>query len=323
VSARPKLLDEPAPDEAPVEGRRSEPKKERPGRLRRRDALVAYAMISPAACFFVVFILAPTIGALVLSFYRFDLLTPPEPAGLDNYRILFTDQVTVTVLVNTFVFTFWAVLLHVVPGLALAIAVNRPIGSKLKYFLRTSYFFPLLVSWSAVALIWRYTLDPNFGIFHYYAQQFSSTMPNFLTSPTWAMPALIFIDLWKTIGFTFIILLAGLQTVPRRLYEAALIDGAGAFRRFWNVTLPMMSPTLLFVLVITFIGAFQLFEPMFIITEGGPGNATRTIVMHIYETGFRRFQMGYASTLAIVVLAVVMVVTLLQLWASRYWVHHD
>src|SRR5699024_303566 len=128
---------------------------------------------------------------------------------------------------------------------------------------------------------------------------------------------------WHTIGFTFIILLAGLQGIPQTLYEAASVDGAGAFHRFWNITIPMLSPTLFFASVITFIGAFQIFEPMFIMTQGGPGDTTLSIVMHVYETGFRRFEMGYASALALVVFVVILIVTLIQMALSRYWVFHE
>jgi ABC-type sugar transport system permease subunit len=137
------------------------------------------------------------------------------------------------------------------------------------------------------------------------------------------MPALIGVDLWRTIGFTFIIVLAGLQGVSPQLHEAAMIDGAGSVNRFWNITVPLISPTLFFIFVINFIGAFQIFEPMYIMTHGGPRDSTRSIVMHIYETGFRSFEMGMASALALVVFVVIMLVTMLQLIVGRYWVHTE
>jgi multiple sugar transport system permease protein len=137
------------------------------------------------------------------------------------------------------------------------------------------------------------------------------------------MAALLGVDLWRTLGFTFIILLAGLQGVPQSLYEAAMLDGAGSVRRFLNVTIPMISPTLFFVLVLNFIGAFQIFEPMFIMTNGGPANSTRSLVQHIFETGFRNFEMGYASALAIVVFVVIMAATAVQFALGRLWVSYD
>jgi multiple sugar transport system permease protein len=179
------------------------------------------------------------------------------------------------------------------------------------------------MSYASVALLWKFALDPSFGFINYYLGLLHIAAPAWLLSPRWAMPALIFVDLWHTLGFTFIILLAGLQGVPTYLQEAARIDGAGAWQRLWNVTIPMLSPTLFFASVITFIGAFQIFEPMFIMTNGGPGNATLSVVMQIYETGFRSFEMGYASTNALIVFVVIMIVTLVQLWISRYWVNYD
>lgn len=138
-----------------------------------------------------------------------------------------------------------------------------------------------------------------------------------------ALLALIAVDLWRTIGFTFVILLAGLSSAPPHFYEAAHLDGANAWKRFVNITLPMMSPTLLFACIITVVGAFQIFDPMFVMTSGGPGTATTSIVLYIYQTGFQSFQMGYAATLALVVFVVIMALTVIQLNLSRYWVHYE
>jgi multiple sugar transport system permease protein len=293
-------------------------------RLRNRERIAGYLFLSPSILLFLVFIAGPLLGAMVLSLFSWDMFSDPEWVGLDNFRNLANDMTARAAIRNTFVFTFWSVVLHLGPGLLLALAVNRGMPYYLNYFLRTAYFFPLLVSWAAVALIWAYILDPNFGFITYYLRQAGvEDAPIFLVDPDWAMPAILAVDLWKTIGFTFIILLAGLQGIPNQLYEAAAIDGAGAVRKFWDITIPMLSPTLFFASVITFIGAFQIFEPMFIMTRGGPGDRTLSIVQHIYETGFRRFEMGYASALALVVFAVIMVVTLFQVRLSRYWVFHE
>ncbi len=294
-----------------------------PWRPSRRETVAGYLFLSPAILLFLVFIAGPLGGAIVLSLFEWDLLTPARYVGLQNYRELFRDDEARTAIVNSFVFTFWSIVLHLGLGMLLALAVSRTMSPVLRYFLRTAFFFPLLISWAAVSLIWLYILDPSFGFFNYYVEQVGLTPESWLVSPTWAMPAIILVDLWHTIGFTFIILVAGLQGVPGHLYEAAMIDGAGPLRRFWNVTIPMLTPTLFFVVVLNFIGAFQIFEPMFIMTQGGPGDATKSIVFQIYETGFRSFEMGYASALALVIFVVIMIVTLLQLRLSRYWVHHD
>jgi multiple sugar transport system permease protein len=192
----------------------------------------------------------------------------------------------------------------------------------LSYFVRTALFFPFLISWAAVALLWKYVLDPTFGIFSYYLGKIGIEAPGWFTDPDWALPSIIGIDFWHTIGYTFLIMLAGLQTVPTEMSEAARVDGAGRVKAFFYVTLPLMTPTLFFASVITFIGAFQIFDPVQIITGGGPNDSTITAVMYLYQTGFQAFQIGYASTIALVVFAVIMLVTLLQFWGSRKWVHN-
>jgi multiple sugar transport system permease protein len=294
-----------------------------PAAVRRREAIVAYALLSPAIILFLVFIAGPLVGAIVLSFYEWDLLTDAEFVGLDNYRKLFNDSSALAAVRNTFVFAFWSLITHVGFGLLLALMVQRSIPGILKYVFRTAIFFPVIMSWASVSLIWLFILDPNFGFINYYLEQLGIPTKSWLLMPDTALPAIIIVDLWKTIGFTFIILLAGLQSVPEHLHEAAKIDGAGSIRRFWDITLPMLSPTLFFTGILTFIGAFQIFEPMYIMTEGGPLDRTVSIVMKIYMTGFQRFEMGYASAMAIGVFVVIMLVTLIQMWIGKYWVFYD
>lgn len=297
----------------------------KPGRTKqqRRETLVAYLLLSPALLLFLIFIVGPFLGAFALSLFSWDIFTPAHFVGLANYQTLLTDTTAHEAIWNTLVFTFWSLVLHLGVGMLLALAVSRVISGVLKYFLRTAYFFPLIMSWAAVSLMWLYLLDPNFGIVNFYLGNLHLPTPNWLVTPSLALPTLIAIDLWRTLGFTFIILLAGLSGVPVHLYEAARLDGAGAWRRFWHVTLPMTSPTLLFTCVITIVGAFQIFDPMLILTGGGPGTSTLSIVLYIYQTGFQSFQMGYASTLALVVFLMIMVLTLIQLRISRYLVHYE
>jgi ABC-type sugar transport system permease subunit len=294
-----------------------------PAAVRRREAIVAYALLSPAIILFLVFIAGPLVGAIVLSFFEWNLLTDAKFVGLDNYQKLFTDDAALAAVRNTFVFAFWSLVTHVGFGLLLALMVQRTIPGVLKYLFRTAIFFPVIMSWAAVSLIWLYILDPNFGFINYYLDKLGLPTKSWLLMPDTAMPAIIIVDWWKTIGFTFILILAGLQGVPPHLHEAAKIDGAGATRRFWDITLPMLSPTLFMVAILTFIGAFQIFEPMYIMTKGGPLDKTVSIVMEIYETGFRRFEMGYASAMAIGVFFVILVVTLIQMRLSRYWVFYE
>lgn len=296
-----------------------------PGKARgyRQPAWLGYAFLSPAMVLFVVFIVAPFIATIVLGFFTWDLLTPARPVGLVNFEKLFSDPVLGQALVNTFVFAFASVVTHVVGGLLLALAVNRAMNRVLSYFVRAAVFFPFLISWAAVALLWKYVLDPSFGYVQYYLHLIGITAPQWFTSPGWALPSLIGVDFWHTIGYTFVIMLAGIQTVPGELMEAARTDGASNRQVFFHVTLPLMSPTIFFATIITFIGAFQIFDPMQIITQGGPDNATLSVVMYLYQTGFQAFNIGYASVIAIVVFVVVMGVTALQFWASRRWVYQQ
>ena len=285
--------------------------------------MAAYLFLAPALLLFIIFIAGPFVGALGLSFYSWDMFTPARFVGLANYAKLLTDLSAHTALLNTAIFTISSLVLHLVIGMLLALAVNRAISGVLKYFLRTAYFFPFIMSWASVSLMWLYLLDPNFGAFNYYLGRLGLPTPNWLQTTSLALPTLIMVDLWRTLGFTFMILLAGLSSVPPHFYEAARLDGAGPWQRFWHVTIPLMSPTLLFASVITIVGAFQIFDPMFIMTTGGPGTATLSIVLYIYQTGFQSFQMGYASTLALLVFLVIMLVTILQLRISRYWVFYE
>lgn len=294
-----------------------------PAAARRREAMFAYALLSPAIILFLIFIAGPLFGAVALSLFEWDLLTDAEFVGLDNYRQLLQDRSALTAIRNTFVFAFWSLVTHIGFGLVLALMVQRSIPGILKYAFRTAIFFPVIMSWASVSLIWLFILDPNFGFINYYLDQFGVVTRSWLLMPDTAMPAIILVDLWKTIGFTFILILAGLQGVPEHLHEAAKLDGAGSVRRFRDITLPMISPTLFLTAILTFIGAFQIFEPMYIMTRGGPLDTTVSIVMEIYETGFRRFEMGYASSMAIGVFLVIMVVTLIQMRLSRYWVFYD
>jgi multiple sugar transport system permease protein len=289
---------------------------------RRRTAVAGWLFLSPALLLFLVFVLGPFLAAIALSLFSWDMLTPAHFTGLDNFGKLLRDPLVYKALGNTFIFAFASVVTHLIGGFLLALGVNSLRNRVLSYFVRTSLFFPFVISWAAVALLWKYVLDPTFGIFTYYLGKIGITSPAWFIDPHWALPAIIGIDFWHTIGFTFVIMLAGLQTVPRQLIEAARSDGADSRQVLWNVTLPMMSPTIFFAAVITFIGAFQIFDPIQIITpDGGPDNSTISIVMYLYRQGFNAFQVGYASAVSLLVFAVMMIVTLLQFWGSRRWVH--
>lgn len=307
---------------AVVSERRDSGRARRPAGTGRAESLAGWLFLSPSLLLFTLFILGPFVAGLAMSLFSYDLLTPPKFAGLDNFGRLVHDGLLLHSLRNTFVFALASVVTHLAGGLLLAIAVNRGINKVLSYFVRTAVFFPFLISWAAVALLWKYVLDPTFGIFSYYLKMLSIDPPGWFTDPSWALPSIIGIDFWHTIGYTFLIMLAGLQTVPSQMVEAARCDGANRLQTFFHITLPLMSPTMFFASVITFIGAFQIFDPIQIITRGGPNDATISAVMYLYQTTFQAFQVGYGSTIALAVFVVIMLVTLLQFWGSRKWVHN-
>lgn len=298
------------------------PVRVRSRRLRRTSTAAAWLLVSPALILFLTFILGPFVAAFALSFFHYDLLTPPEFAGVANFARLPQDGLLLRALLNTFAFSFASMVTHLIGGLLLALAVNSGINKVLSYLVRSAVFFPFLISWAAVALLWQYVLDPAFGLLTHYLGVIGIDSPNWFVEPSWALPAIIGIDWWHTIGYTFLIMLAGLQTIPREMHEAAKVDGANATQRLFHITIPLMSPTLFFASVVTFIGAFQIFDPIQIITGGGPDDATMTAVMYLYRVGFQAFQVGYASTVALVIFLVIMLVTILQFVGLRRWVHN-
>jgi multiple sugar transport system permease protein len=325
------VIDRPDGSRAPSDGRgrvdvaaplRGRSRRTPAAARRHREALTAYLLILPALIPFLCFVAGPLIGAIVLSFYRYNLLTPAKFIGLNNYRFLVHDHIALVALGVTAVFTVASVVLHVVVGLALAIAADRRMPKALSYGVRVAVFFPVLISWAVVSLIAQYTLDPNFGFIPYYLAKIGVHI-NWFTDPHTALAAIILVDLWHTVGFSFIVLLAGLQVIPQHLYEAARVDGASSWRVLRSITLPLLSPSLFFVVVISFIGAFQIFEPVHIITNGGPGNSTESIVQYIYDKGFTQLHMGYAATLGLVVFAVLLTMTILQFGIGKFWVHDD
>lgn len=298
----------------------------RPGRRprARRDTLTAYRFLSLPLLLFLVFVALPLVFTLVLSFFQWDTFSSPRFIGLQNYRAMLHDPDVGQAFANTALFTVATAILHLVLALVLALAVNRAVSPVLRYFVRTAYFFPLLLSAGAGALVWLYMVDPGFGFVDYYLGRLGEHHPpNWLLDPSTALWVMVAFDLWHTIGFTFVIVLAGLQGIPQGLYEAARVDGAGAWRQFRSVTVPMLSPSLLFASVTAFSGAFQIFDPMYIMTQGGPGNHTLSVVEEIYNSAFRDFKIGYGSAIAVTVAIVIVLFSLLQLFISRYWVNYD
>jgi multiple sugar transport system permease protein len=294
----------------------------RPGRLSRSEATAAFLFLLPNTICFLLIGIFPVLASFSLSFFDWPVLQAPDFVGLENYRrLLFEDTIFVTALLNTLYFVGLVVPLNTVLALGLAMLLNIGLSGTLVF--RAIFFFPVLCSSVATSLIWKWMYNTDYGLINYLLRNAGLPAPDWLASLAWAMPALIIMAAWQGAGFNMVILLAGLQNIPRQLYEAAEIDGAGALRKFRHVTLPMLSPTLFFVVVIAVIHSFQVFDQAFVMTEGGPGKATTTIVYYLYQHGFKWFQMGYASAIAWVLFVVLFGLTLAQVSLQTRWVHYE
>jgi len=262
------------------------------------------------------------LAAVALSVTSWQLIGPIHFAGLSNFKAIFTSSETLQILGNTFYFTFGSIILHVVPAFLLAALVVRLRSKFLKYVIQTLYAAPFLIGYASAALIADYLLNPAFGPVQYYAHKIGVSLPSagLLNSPTWAMPTLLGVDAWTTFGFLFLIMVAGLQQVPTELYEAAEIDGAGAWRQLVSITLPVSAPTVFYAMIVNFVLAFQIFAPMDIMTAGGPLNRTESMVQYIYQETFQSFQIGAGAAMAVVSFLVIAFVTLVQFWLGSRWV---
>lgn len=288
-----------------------------------REAIAAYLFILPTLIGFLVFIIGPIIAAIFLSFTNYDLLTPPVFTGIQNITRMFTDPRLKIVYFNTVYLTILAVSGNNLVGLILAVLINQKMSGVLRYFFRTAYFFPVLISLAYCAIIWQFMFQKDTGLINYYLGLIGISPLHWLGNKDLVKPAVIILDVWKNCGFCMIVYLAGLQGIPSEYYEAAAIDGANRFQIFRRITLPLITPTLFFLVIINMIGALQMFDSVYVLTAGGPGDASRTIVMYIYQEAFQNFRMGYASAVALTLFIMIMGLTLVQFRMSQSWVHYD
>jgi len=303
----------------------SQPMSVRTPRLSERfhESIAGYLLSLPAVAALVAFLVLPILFALVLIFFDYSILAPPKWAGLDNIQRLFDDKRLWTAYRNSFVMSVGCVAGNNLLGLLLAMGVNRRMPKILKYIFRTTLFFPVITTTASLAMVWRLILTQDRGIMNWLIGTIGLGPVPWLSSPHWAMGSAIMFDIWKASGFYMVIYLAGLQGIPEPLYEAAKIDGASQWQLTRYITLPLITPTAFFCIIISTIGAIQIFDNAYVLTRGGPGDATRTIAMYIYEVGFKRFEMGYAATVSTLLLIILVALTLLQFRGGRRWVHYD
>ncbi|MEA5054716.1 MAG: sugar ABC transporter permease [Propionicimonas sp.] len=289
--------------------------------LRRlRYALTVLLFLAPSAVPLVLFTFVPMIRAFWTSLHQWNLLSAMKWVGLGNYTHLLQDADTHRTFLTTLYYIVGYLPLVYVGGLALALALNAAIPAR--NFLRGLYFLPVVTSWIVVALIWRWLLNPEVGVVNYLLSLVGIAGPGWWTDPSWAMPSIILASAWKDLGFVMIILLAGLQGIPQDLYEAARTDGAGWWARLRYITLPMLSPTTFFVVVISLINGFQVFDQVYAMTGGGPAGASTVVVQQVYDLTFRYNQAGMASALSWLLFLLVLAVTVVQMVGQRRWVNY-
>ncbi len=289
----------------------------------RRETWEAWGFLLPNLIGFLVFTVFAVLFSLWISVHRWDLFSSPKFVGLQNFvQLLRYDNDFRRVLMNTLYFVVGIVPLGTAASLVLALICNRALKGMTVF--RTIMYLPSVSSTIAVGIVWIWLLDPQFGVLNYMLRSLGwANPPNWLGSVTWAKPSLILMHIWQYAGYYMVIFLAGLQAIPTQLYEAAQLDGASKWQQFWRITLPMLSPTMFFVIVMKMIGVFNIFEQPFIMTNGGPSGSTETIVYYIYSNAFEWFNMGYASAVAWVLFIIVFVLTLIQFKYQGKWVHYE
>jgi multiple sugar transport system permease protein len=286
------------------------------------ETLAAFLFLTPNIFGFLVFTAIPVLAALVMSMFDWDLLLGAKFVGLDNFRRLFTvDDVFQASFRNTAIFTVVSVPLSVCIGLGVALLTNQALRGM--SFFRAVFLLPFVTVTVALSLVWRWLYLPEIGLINNVLRSLGIPGPAWLTDGRWAMWAIIIMSVWRSFGYNMVLFSAGLQAIPVHYYEAATIDGANARQRFRHITLPLLSPTMFFVLIISVINSFQVFDQALIMTAGGPGVATTTLVLHIYNVGFQSFHMGYAASIAWILFIVIFIFTLIQFQAQKRWVTYE
>jgi multiple sugar transport system permease protein len=290
---------------------------------RSQKYLWAGFFLFPSLAGLLVFLIIPMLASLALTFYEWDPLIPTRFTflGLENYRTLVNDADFWAALRHTLFFIGGYIPLVMVTGLGVALLMNQKLIGRT--FFRGAFFMPVISAWVAVALLWTWIFNPKFGIVNYLLGLIGITGPAWLYDPTWAMPAIILTSVWKDTGFVMVLFLASLQSIPQEYYEAAALDGANPWAKFRYITLPLLSPTVFFTLIISLINSFQVFDQVWVMTGGGPAGSTSVLVEQIVNNSFRYGRMGYAATLSWVLFLIVFAVTIFQTRMQKNWVSYE
>jgi multiple sugar transport system permease protein len=288
---------------------------------RKHDKITIFLYLTPSIIVFALFTYYVLGYTFYLSATSWNFITPVKRfIGLTNYSRIFQDPAFWNVLKNTFVFSIGNVVISMIMGLGLALLLKTPFFGR--GFFRTLFYFPNVTTASAVAILWIWIFDPSFGLINYLLSLVGINGPRWLMDPKWAMPAVITLAVWRAMGYNMVIYISGLTSISKELYEAAKIDGASAWQQTRFITIPLLSPSTLFLLMTNFIGALQVFDVIQVMTNGGPVGATSVMNLHIYAKAFNEFRAGYASALSIVLFLIILTITILQNYAAKRWVHY-
>jgi len=283
----------------------------------KEKVILPYLFLLPFLTCYLIFLIFPILQGMYVSLTDWDMMRAEKSfVGLDNFKfLLFRDSLFWPSVKATVWYILLNVPIKIALGLLLALALNQRLRSTVIH--RTALFIPFVINAAAIGLLWNWILDPQVGLLNYYLSRVGLPEQKWLVNPSWTIFAVVGVTFWWSIAFNTIVFLAGLQEIPEKFYEAAKIDGANAWYCFWNITLPCLMPTTLFVTVMQIIGSFQAFGNIFLLTGGGPVNATRVLMIHLYETGFSYFRMGPAAAIAVILFVIVMILTVMQLWFFR------
>ncbi|MEV0623460.1 sugar ABC transporter permease [Nonomuraea sp. NPDC050404] len=287
----------------------------------RGDGRAALGFLAPSTAGFLLFTLIPLAGSVIISMFAWPVLGNREFVGLENFTDLVTSPIFGRVVLNTVVFVVLYVPANLVVSLGLAVWISTRIRWRGLY--RLLFFLPAVTPLISVALVWRLLFQPGGLLDETFRGLFGVAAPNVLGDTRWAMAALIVMSVWQGFGYNMLVFSAGLNAIPDSIKEAAHIDGAGPLRRFWSVTLPMLSPSMFFAMIMTLITAFQVFVQPYVLTAGGPGAATETLVLHLYRRGFEQFDLGVAAAIGWILFMIIMTVTAVQFVGQKRWVHYD